>query len=191
MPGAPPATNVAHPQSPLPWPRHSRAILFFGAESASQVREGRVCAGAGCVIRAACNAGGWAPKERLVRIARHELATVRIEVASWVPPGLPLNVDALSTTCGDSLPPSAFGRRTSNCKMELSGLTDLLDNYWSGSHAGDHSSPGRSFHPRKTDPDGAVRSSRALPWALPGRSRESRRSGVPAPPLDATLYASE
>ena len=27
----------------------------------------------------------------------------------------------------------------------LSGLTDLLDNYWSGSHAGDNSSPRRSF----------------------------------------------
>ena len=93
---------------------------------------GLVCAGAECVIRAACkqlgvavfvvvasvsgvradaanaflpasanplstslhNARGGAPKERLVRIARGELASVRDEVASWGAARLLLNVDA-------------------------------------------------------------------------------------------------
>ena len=93
---------------------------------------GLVCAGAGCVIRAACkqfgvavfvivasvsgvradaanaflpasanplstalhNARVGAPKERLVRIARGELASVRDEVASWGAARLLLNVDA-------------------------------------------------------------------------------------------------
>ena len=40
------------------------------------------------------NAGIGAPKERLVRIARNELASVRDQVASWGTGRLLLNVDA-------------------------------------------------------------------------------------------------
>ena len=102
------------------------------AGSAKPSPRGLVCAGAECVIRAACkqlgaavfvvaasvsgvwadaanaflpasanplstalhNARGGAPKERLVRIARGELASVRDEVASWGAARLLLNVDA-------------------------------------------------------------------------------------------------